>query len=327
MRFFKETNIDFIGKRRPAFLLSATLILIGLISLAIHKGPKFGIDFIEGTLLELHFIHPVTSVESSAPPVTTADLRDALKEVTVGEKQLDLSGSEIQVFSNQHDVLLKVEEREKGTQVAEAIKAKLRESFPDRIPADEKEWLRRQEKVGPKIGGELKRAAGFAILVSLLLILIYISWRFQFRFAVAAIVALFHDVLITVGAFSILGKEISLAVVAALLTIVGYSLNDTIVVSDRIRENLKALRREKFPVIVNTSINQTLSRTVLTAGTTFLVVLVLFFKGGEVIHNFAFALLVGILIGTYSSIFVVSPILVEWHDYSERKRIEKIKRR
>ena len=317
MRFFKETNIDFIGKRRPAFLLSSALILIGLISLAIHQGPKFGIDFIEGTLLELHF----------DPPVTTADLRDALRNVDVDDKQLDLSGSEIQIFSDRRDVLLKVEEREKGTSVAEAIKTQLREAFPERVPADEKEWLRRQEKVGPKIGGELKRAAIIAILVSLLLILIYISWRFQFRFAVAAIVALFHDVLITVGAFSILGKEISLAVVAALLTIVGYSLNDTIVVSDRIRENLKTLRREKFPIIVNTSINQTLSRTVLTAGTTFLVVLVLFFKGGEVIHNFAFALLVGIFIGTYSSIFVVSPILVEWHDYSEKKRIEKIKRR
>ena len=317
MRFFKETNIDFIGRRRPAFLFSLVLILIGLISLAIHKGPKFGIDFIEGTLLELHF----------DPPASTAELRDALNKVTIEDKQLDLSKSEIQVFGDRRDVLLKVEEREKGTSVAEAIKAKLRETFPDRIPADEKEWLRRQEKVGPKIGGELKQAALIAIIVSLLLILIYISWRFQFRFAVAAIVALFHDVLITVGAFSVLGKEISLAVVAALLTIVGYSLNDTIVVSDRIRENLKTLRREKFPIIVNTSINQTLSRTVLTAGTTFLVVLVLFFKGGEVIHNFAFALLVGIFIGTYSSIFVVSPILVEWHDYSEKKRIEKIKRR
>ena len=310
MRFFKETNIDFIGKRRPAFVLSSILILIGLISLAIHGGPKFGIDFIEGTLLELHF----------EPPVTTAELRDALNNVEVEGRQLDFSSSEIQVFSDHRDVLLKVEEREKGTSVAEAIKTKLLRTFSDRIPANEEDWLRRQEKVGPKIGGELKQAAVIAILVSLLLILIYISWRFQFRFAVAAIVALFHDVLITVGAFSVLEKEISLVVVAALLTIVGYSLNDTIVVSDRIRENIKTLRREKFPVLVNTSINQTLSRTVLTAGTTFLVVLVLFIKGGEVIHNFAFALLVGILIGTYSSIFVVSPILVEWHNYSEQKK-------
>ena len=317
MRFFKETNINFIGRRRQAFILSSVLILIGLVSLAIHGGPKFGIDFIEGTLLELHF----------DPAVTTAELRDALDNVEIEGRQLDFSSSEIQVFSDRRDVLLKVEEREKGTSVAEAIKAKLRQSFPDRIPANEEDWLRRQEKVGPKIGGELKQAAIVAILVSLLLILIYISWRFQFRFAVAAIVALFHDVLITVGAFSILGKEISLVVVAALLTIVGYSLNDTIVVSDRIRENLKTLRREKFPVIVNTSINQTLSRTVLTAGTTFLVVLVLFIKGGEVIHNFAFALLVGIFIGTYSSIFVVSPVLVEWHNYSEKKKRTSVKRR
>jgi preprotein translocase SecF subunit len=317
MRFFGETNIDFIGKRRKTFVLSLALILIGLISLAIHKGPKFGIDFIEGTLIELHF----------DPPVTTAELRDALKDVNMDGHQVDFSSSEIQVFGDHRDVLLKVEEREKGTSVAEAIKTRLREVFPERIPADDKEWLRRQEKVGPKIGGELKQAAVLAVFVSLLLILLYISWRFQFRFAVAAIVALFHDVLITVGAFSVLGKEISLVVVAALLTIVGYSLNDTIVVSDRIRENLKTLRKEKFPVIVNTSINQTLSRTVLTAGTTFLVVLVLFFKGGEVIHDFAFALLVGIVIGTYSSIFVVSPILVEWYFYSEKKKLERIKRK
>jgi preprotein translocase SecF subunit len=317
MRFFKDTNIDFIGIRRHAFILSSVLILIGLISLAVHRGPKFGIDFIEGTLLEFHF----------DPAVRTSELRDALKSVMIEGKQFDFSRSEIQVFGDRRDILLKIEEREKGTSAAEAIKAKLRQDFADRIPANEEDWLRRQEKVGPKIGGELKQAAVVAILVSLLLILIYISWRFQFRFAVAAIVALFHDVLITVGAFSILGKEISLPVVAALLTIVGYSLNDTIVVSDRIRENLKTLRREKFSIIVNTSINQTLSRTVLTAGTTFLVVLVLFFKGGEVIHNFAFALLVGIFIGTYSSIFVVSPILVEWYNYSENKKRTSIKRR
>ncbi|MFQ6092660.1 MAG: protein translocase subunit SecF [bacterium] len=317
MRFFKETHIDFVGKRRAAFGLSSALILIGLLSLGLHKGPKFGIDFIEGTLLELHF----------SPPVATAELREALRDVAVGDKRMDLSRSEIQVFSDRRDVLLKVEERERGTSVAEAIKAKLRGTFPDRIPADEGEWLRRQEKVGPKIGGELKRAAVFAIFWSLLGILIYISIRFQPKFAVAAIVALFHDVLITVGVFSVLEREISLAVVAALLTIVGYSLNDTIVVFDRIRENLKALRREKYPTIINTSINQTLSRTILTTGTSFVVVLVLFFKGGEVIHNFAFALLVGICVGTYSSIFVASSTLVEWHASSERKKLERIRRR
>ncbi len=190
---------------------------------------------------------------------------------------------------------------------AEKLKAELIEAFPDREIE-----IRRTETVGPKIGEELKNRAWAAIVISIFGILIYISWRFEFKFAVGAIIALIHDVVITVGIFSILNKEVSLAIIAALLTIVGYSLNDTIVVFDRIRENFSLRRRESYGAMVNISINESLSRTIITSLTTLIVVLFLLFMGGEVIRDFAFALMVGIIVGTYSSVYVASPILIEW---------------
>ncbi len=190
---------------------------------------------------------------------------------------------------------------------AEKLKAELIEAFPEREIE-----IRRTETVGPKIGEELKNRAWAAIVISIFGILIYISWRFEFKFAVGAIIALIHDVVITVGIFSILNKEVSLAIIAALLTIVGYSLNDTIVVFDRIRENFSLRRRESYGAMVNISINESLSRTIITSLTTLIVVLFLLFMGGEVIRDFAFALMVGILVGTYSSIYVASPVLIEW---------------
>jgi preprotein translocase subunit SecF len=191
--------------------------------------------------------------------------------------------------------------------------SKLYEAVVARFPDREIE-LRRTETVGPKIGEELKNRTWAAIVISLFGILVYISWRFEFKFAIGAIIALIHDVLITLGIFSIMGKEISLVIVAAFLTIVGYSLNDTIVVYDRIRENFSLRRRESYEKMIDISINQSLSRTVITSLTTLMVVMFLFFYGGEVIHDFAFALLVGIIVGTYSSIFVASPVLVEWQN-------------
>ncbi|HMA77434.1 MAG TPA: protein translocase subunit SecF, partial [Candidatus Krumholzibacteriaceae bacterium] len=183
--------------------------------------------------------------------------------------------------------------------------------------------VRRTETVGPKIGEELKKRAWAAIVISLFGILIYISWRFEFRFAVGAIIALIHDILITLGIFSITGKELSLVVIAAFLTIVGYSLNDTIVVFDRIRENFSIRRRESYNRMINISINDSLSRTIVTSFTTLIVVLFLFFIGGEVIHDFAFALLIGVVVGTYSSIFVASPVLVEWQNRIAKARRSK----
>jgi preprotein translocase subunit SecF len=176
------------------------------------------------------------------------------------------------------------------------------------------------EIVGPKIGRELRQQAFMATLLALAGMLVYIAFRFEWIYGVAAVLAVFHDVVITIGLFSLTDKEISLTVVAALLTLVGYSMNDTIVVFDRIRENLKVLRKLKFPELVNTSINQTLNRTVMTSGLTFVTVLALLLFGGQVLHGFAFALAVGILVGTYSSIFIASPILIFWHGVLERRK-------
>ncbi|HZT36906.1 MAG TPA: protein translocase subunit SecF [Bryobacteraceae bacterium] len=177
------------------------------------------------------------------------------------------------------------------------------------------------EVVGPKVGAELRTKAILATLYALGGMLVYIAFRFEWIYGVAAVIAVFHDTIITIGLFSIFNKEIDLTVVAALLTLVGYSMNDTIVVFDRIRENLKIMRRERFEPLINISINQTLSRTILTSGLTFLTALSLFLFGGPVLNGFAFALVVGIIVGTYSSIFIASPILVFWHDFREKKKV------
>jgi preprotein translocase subunit SecF len=204
------------------------------------------------------------------------------------------------------------------SKAADKLKDGISRGFPDREIT-----IRRTETVGPKIGEELKNRAWAAIVISLFGILIYISWRFEFRYAVGAIIALIHDIIITLGIFSITGKELSLVVVAAFLTIVGYSLNDTIVVFDRIRENFSMRRRESYEKMIDISINDSLSRTIITSLTTLMVVLFLFFFGGEVIHDFAFALLIGIVVGTYSSIFVASPVLVEWQNRITKPRRSK----
>lgn len=309
LRVFGDTNIDFLGLRRGAFVLSIVFILVGIGSAVVKGGYNLGIDFAGGTLLELHF-DPATSV---------GDIRQSLGDVRVGDRSVDLRNSEIKEFGSPNDILIRVEEEAEGTAIADAIKTRLKSDFAGNI-RDATEWLRRQEAVGPKIGEELKTNAVYAILVSMVLIIVYVWWRFrQIEFGVAAVIALFHDVMITLGIFSLLDREISLAIVAALLTIVGYSLNDTIVVYDRIREDLKLYRRETFGTVINRAINECLNRTVLTSGTTMLVVLSLIFLGGEVIRDFAIALLIGIIVGTYSSAFVASPIVVEWHNRREAK--------
>ncbi|MFQ5865336.1 MAG: protein translocase subunit SecF [bacterium] len=298
MQFLVNANFDFIGKRKAALMFSIVLILIGLGSLLLHKGPNYGIDFLGGTSVELRF----------EKNISIAEVRSALSKIGFGN-------AEIKNFGAENEVLIRVQEQETGTEISDAIKAELTKSFPENPYT-----VQLVEKVGPKIGAELRRAAIWAILIALFFILLYISWRFEFIFAVGAIAALFHDVLITLGVFSLLQLEISLAIIAAFLTIVGYSLNDTIVVFDRIRENLKVLRRETYETIINTSINHSLSRTIVTSLTTMIVVMILYLFGGEVIHNFAFALIIGIVVGTYSSIFIASPIVVEWHKRRELKK-------
>lgn len=291
MQILKDTHFDFVGRRKKAFLISIGMIIVGLVSLIAHKGPAFSIDFAGGTLLQIRF----------EKILTVQEVRSSLDKIGWG-------GSEIQKFGLGNEVLIRVKKQEVGTRVADQIKEVLARDFPDN-----KFEVRREEKVGPKIGKELKGKAVWAILYAMIGILIYVSWRFEFKFAVGAIVALFHDVLITLGIFSIMNKEISLAIVAALLTIVGYSLNDTIVVFDRIREDLTIMRSQRYDAIINASINQTLSRTIITSLTTLVVVVCLFSLGGEVIQDFSFALMVGVIVGTYSSIFVASPVLIEWH--------------
>ena len=295
---FTNLNIRFLSLRNIGFGASAAVLLIGVVSIFGINGIRPGIDFAGGTLLELHF----------DPAVQVEDIRGQLDRVPVGDAEIDLSKSEIKQFGSENDILIRVTESGEGTEVADGIMEVLESGFAASIA--EMEWIRRQEKVGPKIGSELSSAAVRAVLVALGLILLYMAWRFhRFLYGIAAVVALFHDVLITLGLLSLFDIEITLAVVAALLAIVGYSLNDTIVVFDRIRENLHTARRQGFDGTVNQSINECLSRTLITSATTLLAVLVLMIFGGEVNRDFTITLMIGVVVGTYSSMFVASPVL------------------
>ncbi|RLA81594.1 MAG: protein translocase subunit SecF [Deltaproteobacteria bacterium] len=289
MEFIRpDTNIDFVGKRRYALLGSLILILAGIVSLVLHGGPRYGIDFAGGTLVQVKFNRPVEFKE----------LREVLREVGFGDAIL-------QPFGGRGEFLIRMK---KTTGELRGVSAKIEEAFKRRF-GEESFEIRRVEMVGPKVGRDLRVKGLKAIIFALIGILIYISWRFEFRFAVGAVAALVHDVLVTVGMFSLTDKEISLPVVAALLTIVGYSLNDTIVVYDRIRENMRRVRGQ-LEEIINRSINETLSRTILTSLTTLIVVVVLFALGGGIIRDFAFALIVGVVVGTYSSVYIASPLVI-----------------
>lgn len=295
-----DVNIDFLGMQRTAFFISLTLIMLGLIFMVLRGGPNYGIEFEGGTLIHVNF-------ES---PVSVGEIRDALSTIGLGD-------SEIKEFGSPNDVMIRTELQEGQETAYDMIKSAINARFPENPVDDDRVSI---ENVGPKIGAELIRSTIMAILLAIFFLVIYISWRFEFKFALGAIAALMHDIFITLGVFSIVNKEISLAIVAALLTILGYSLNDTIVVSDRIRENNKVMRRDNFHNIINRSLNQTLSRTIITSLTTLIVLVTLFIWGGEVLKDFAFALIVGVIIGTYSSIFVATPIVVKYHDWKENKK-------
>jgi preprotein translocase subunit SecF len=301
MRFFHDTHLDFVKIRRQAMLGSAIVIATGLVSIAIHRGLESSIDFAGGALVEI-------GLEKAVP---TQDIRSVMSNA-------GFKDAEITRFGSPTDFLIKVKHvgapasadssQATAAKVANDIKAKLSAGI-----GGQKVDVRRVESVGPKIGSELRTAAFWAVIYSLIGILVYVTWRFQFRFAVAAIAALVHDVSITIGFFSLAGIEMSLPAIAAILTIVGYSLNDTIVVFDRIRENMGLRRRENLGVLINTSVNETLSRTIITSGTTLLALIALLAFGGEVIRDFALTLTVGIVVGTYSSVFIAAPIVLEWH--------------
>ena len=300
MQLFKdETRFDFMGQIKAAMIISGIVILIGLGSIVFSGGLKYGIDFAGGTIVQLQFKNP--------PDIEV--IRDGLKTIGLGE-------STIQEFGSKKDILIRVERSEEKL---EALGAMVKRSLSQKFNSDDI-TVERVEMVGPKVGRDLREKALLSILYAIIGIVIYISWRFEFQYAIAAIIALIHDVLVTMGAFSILDKEFTLVIVAAFLTIIGYSLNDTIVVFDRIRENLRRKGKLSLSEIINSSINQTLSRTLLTSGTTLLVVLALFFFGGEIIHDFSFALLVGVFVGTYSSIFIASVFLVYWASRQTTRR-------
>jgi len=294
-----DINVDFVGKRTLALAFSLLLIAVGLVSLIAHGGPDYGIDFAGGTLVQVRFTEPTNATA----------IKGALAGMEIGSLVVQQFGDDANEF------MIRME---KTSTELKGLAIEVQNHLSAAYGADKVD-VRRTEMVGPQVGSDLRNKGLMAIFYAMIGLLIYISWRFEVRFAVGAIIALVHDVAITIGMFSLFGKEIDLPIIAAFLAIIGYSLNDTIIVYDRIRENVGRYNKESFAFIVNRSINDTLSRTLLTSGTTMLVVLALFVLGGGVIHNFAFAMLVGVLIGTYSSIFVASPILIFWEQRQAKK--------
>jgi preprotein translocase subunit SecF len=300
MRFFQNPKYKFMEMRKIAFVFSTFLILSSIVSLILHGGPKYSVDFRGGTFMEVRF-------EDKTDP--EKELNIEIGEVRNVFENFGLGNAEIKHYGSLQEISIRADITENTNEIFRNLVTELSESYPQYNVIE-----MRKETVGPKVGKELVLAAILAILWATVFILFYIMWRFELRFGIGAIVAMIHDVIVTIGIFSIFDIEISIAIVAALLTIVGYSLNDTIVVFDRIRENFKSLKRQAFDYagVINQSINETLSRTIITSGTTMMVVVILFFFGGEILKDFAFALICGILIGTYSSIFVASPSLVEF---------------
>ncbi len=295
------TKFDFVGKMKIAFGISMALIAVSIASVLWHGGLNYGIDFAGGTIVQIKF---------KQEPATER-IRAALQPI-------GLEGSIIQQYGENEVVVRVAETLADVKQTSEKIQAALSSAL-----GAESFEIRRVEFVGPKVGQDLTKKALLAIFFSWIGMLVYIAFRFEFRYGVGGILALVHDTIITVGALSLLDKEFDLTIVAALLTIIGYSINDTIIVFDRIRENVRKNIKQDLATVINTSINETLSRTILTSLTVFIVLIALFFLGGAVIHDFAFALIVGIVVGTYSSIFIASPVVLAW----ERYRPSKIKRK
>jgi len=285
MDLIRNKNFNFIKNRKIAYLLSAIIIMVGLVSI-IFQGFNYGIDFAGGTLLQVRF-------EKS---ISTTEVRQVLSE-------FNLSKSTIQNLSK-NEFLLRTERlnSDRRKEILSAFKEKLANLD-----------LLRIETVGPVIGKDLKRLAIYALLFAFIGIIIYITIRFEFKFSIISILALFHDCLIVLSVFSLLQKEITISIIAAILTIIGYSLNNTIVILDRLRENIKFKTREPFENLINLSINQSLSRTINTALTTIIPILTLYFFGGNILSDFALALFLGMVAGTYSSIFIASPLLLEWN--------------
>lgn len=302
MELFPKTNIDFIGKRYIYILISGILLLSGIASMLFKGGPKWGLDFTGGAIMEVQFQNP-----------------PALDEIRKALREKQIPSFEIQTISGEGIFMIRTKPQQGSAEKAEIgrqIQSALEAAFAQRSPT-----ILRKEYVGPTVGQHLIRQTLSAFLLTFVGIIIYVAFRFHSGvWGASGVIALIHDVLATIGIFSLLNKEITVTVVAALLTLAGYSINDTIVVFDRMREKMRLLRTEPLDAIINKSINETLSRTVITSLTVFFVVLALFFFGGEVIHDFAFALLFGVIVGTYSSIAIAAPVVYEWERICTQKR-------
>lgn len=309
MELFRGVNVDWLGKKWYFLAFSMIFSVLGVISMGMHwhsigSPVPLGVDFKGGTQVQVQF-QQAPDANAIRAAISAAGIKDA---TIVGIHDLNQA--------NSNEVLISLPEQTNETtldtgrqQIVDALHSHYGNPFT----------VRNVQVVGPTVGDQLKKQAVLATLYSMAGMLVYLWFRFQLIYGIAAVVACFHDTLITVGFFALTNQEISLTVIAAILTLIGYSMNDTIVVFDRIRENLRLSRRESLPDVVNRSINQTLSRTVLTSGLTFLTVLSLYVFGGQVLRGFSFALVVGILIGTYSSIAVAAPMLVAWQEWRAQK--------
>ena len=287
-----NTHIDFIGKKKYTIWISAVAILLSLGSIFLHGGLRYGVDFAGGLLIQIRF----------SKPVSISEIRNTME--AMGSKEAN-----VQNFGGENEFLIRVE---KTSEDLEEVSKKIQASLQGRFKDNAFE-IRRVEAVGPKVGKDLKEKALWAVGLSLVAILIYVAWRFkQVAYGLGGIVALFHDVIVTYGAISIFNLEYSLSLLAVILTIIGFSINDTIVIFDRVRENIKKMRKENLETIMNVSINETLGRTILTSGTVMMVVIILFFFGGPVIHDFTTAMIVGLITGTYSTVYIASPVVLFW---------------
>jgi len=289
IELFRDIKVDWLGKRKIFLAISGAVMLLGLVSLIAKRSFNYGVDFKGGTIVQVRF--------KQKPDIEK--IRQLLRENGAADSQP-------QEIAGRNDVLIEFQgaKEEDASAGRGVIINALNKGFPDQFE------ILSAQSIGPKVGDDLKRQAVFATLYALGGILVYIAFRFEWIYGAAAVFAVFHDTLVTLGLFSIFNREINLTVIAALLTLVGYSVNDTIVVFDRMRENLKIRRRDDLETVMNDSINQTLSRTILTSGLTFLTVLALFIFGGEIISHFAFAMVVGIIVGTYSSIAIAAPLVL-----------------
>jgi len=295
-----DTRFDFIGKKKFAFWVSTIAILLCLGSIFFHGGLRYGVDFAGGILIQIKF----------SKAVNISEVRNALE--VMGSKE-----AMVQAFGGENEFLIRVEKASEDLEgISKTIQTSLQEQFKDKALE-----IRRAEVVGPKVGKDLKTKALWAVGLSFLGILIYVAWRFkEVAYGLGGIVALFHDVMVVYGAISIFNIEYSLNILAVVLTIIGFSINDTIVIFDRVRENIKKMRKENLETIFNISINETLGRTILTSGTVMMVVLILFFFGGPVIHDFTTALIVGLITGTYSTMYIASPVVLFWERHISRRR-------